>query len=170
MTELIERVARIETEPPVDPMLTRTDDGSKLLVFSYKDKNRPTAAEIAEKQALGFPMTEWELRILWSDETKCELYHARNEKLCVWCGKELEFDDATLDHVIPRAHGGRDHIDNCAIACRKCNNVRGTLTPGQFLSSPYYRRLKAIRIAEEASRMPNALNFQTVYIKSSMMV
>ena len=31
---------------------------------------------------------------------------------------------ATLDHVIPLANNGREHIDNMVVCCKKCNNLK----------------------------------------------
>ena len=33
---------------------------------------------------------------------------------------------ATLDHIVPRAHGGPATLENLRLACRACNNRRGT--------------------------------------------
>jgi len=34
---------------------------------------------------------------------------------------------ATKDHVVPRAFGGQNNIDNYVLACARCNNERGTI-------------------------------------------
>ena len=47
---------------------------------------------------------------------------------CHWCKKRLVISEATVDHVIDRADGGRHHISNCVIACKDCNLARGRLT------------------------------------------
>ena len=50
--------------------------------------------------------------------------------LCHWCGCETflvhvnTWDRATIDHVIPRSHGGPDTADNLVNACNRCNNRR----------------------------------------------
>ncbi len=54
---------------------------------------------------------------------------------CSMCHKPLRFDAqswennhedfATLDHILPRAHGGRLVLDNLRLACFPCNNARG---------------------------------------------
>ena len=42
---------------------------------------------------------------------------------CVRC-KESDAD--TIDHVIPKSKGGRDHVDNYQPMCKKCNNDKGS--------------------------------------------
>lgn len=52
---------------------------------------------------------------------------------CIHCGKrhQLELDGtplthATVEHIVPRAHGGTDALDNVAIACAGCNRKKGS--------------------------------------------
>jgi 5-methylcytosine-specific restriction endonuclease McrA len=50
----------------------------------------------------------------------------RAEYLCEYC-HSLELLSAnrfTIDHIVPRSLGGSDHIDNLALACRRCNERR----------------------------------------------
>jgi 5-methylcytosine-specific restriction endonuclease McrA len=51
---------------------------------------------------------------------------------CIHCGSKLTLDlagrplsSASLEHIVPRTHGGTDALDNLAIACRKCNLQKG---------------------------------------------
>jgi len=48
--------------------------------------------------------------------------------MCISCGKDIEFSEATFEHVIPRKHGGEDSVDNCVVTCYDCNHNRGTST------------------------------------------
>lgn len=43
---------------------------------------------------------------------------------CQECGKDLEGADATADHIIPKAAGGEDRLDNLRALCRLCNGKR----------------------------------------------
>ena len=51
---------------------------------------------------------------------------------CDYCGRKLEFPDATVDHVVPRALNGANHRGNYAIACRSCNNLKSHRAPEEF--------------------------------------
>ena len=51
---------------------------------------------------------------------------------CIHCNRRLSIRDdgkplggATLEHIVPRTHGGADHPDNVAIACSRCNGQKG---------------------------------------------
>jgi len=43
---------------------------------------------------------------------------------CTYCGSPASH----VDHVLPRAKGGTDTIDNLVPACARCNNAKGTKT------------------------------------------
>lgn len=44
---------------------------------------------------------------------------------CNFCKTSLSYDEATVDHVVPKSLGGADHWTNFGIACRACNSTRG---------------------------------------------
>lgn len=48
----------------------------------------------------------------------------RDGHRCAYCGSG---EDLTLDHVVPRAKGGRTHWHNLVTACRRCNSEKGDL-------------------------------------------
>ena len=52
---------------------------------------------------------------------------ARDRYLCAYCDGEA----TTMDHVIPRAQGGRHVWENVIAACRFCNHKKGNKTPEQ---------------------------------------
>lgn len=50
---------------------------------------------------------------------------------CCWCGVETRTDVdghhpqyRTLEHVLSQARGGKTTLENCKLACQKCNNER----------------------------------------------
>ena len=53
---------------------------------------------------------------------------------CVYCGSQLDFDLATLDHVHPLAHGGAHAPGNVVLACGSCNRLKGDLLPTEFFA------------------------------------
>ncbi len=50
----------------------------------------------------------------------------RDQFECQYCGVTK---DLTLDHVMPKSRGGQSHWTNLVTACKKCNSVKGNLTP-----------------------------------------
>ncbi len=45
---------------------------------------------------------------------------------CCHCGRRLSLPNLTIDHILPRSHGGRLSKRNTALACQPCNSERGT--------------------------------------------
>ena len=50
---------------------------------------------------------------------------ARDQFTCQYCG--LMGRDLTLDHVVPKRHGGPSTWENLVTCCRKCNTRKGDL-------------------------------------------
>lgn len=51
---------------------------------------------------------------------------------CIHCNARLSIgldgepiSRATIEHILPRAHGGGDDLPNLAIACARCNHEKG---------------------------------------------
>jgi hypothetical protein len=51
---------------------------------------------------------------------------AVSEGLCGLCGEIVLPKDYSLDHIVPRSHGGGDHPHNLRLAHRSCNSRRGS--------------------------------------------
>jgi 5-methylcytosine-specific restriction endonuclease McrA len=50
----------------------------------------------------------------------------RDNNECQYCGTRKEL---TIDHVVPRARGGKDTWTNLVTACKKCNAKKGDYSP-----------------------------------------
>ncbi|MCL2640937.1 MAG: HNH endonuclease [Phycisphaerales bacterium] len=57
--------------------------------------------------------------------------YARDHSTCQYCGKRFPTQDLSLDHVIPRSHGGKTTWENLVCACVYCNAKKGGRTPQQ---------------------------------------
>lgn len=51
---------------------------------------------------------------------------------CIHCNRRLVIDEdgtplgqATIEHILPRNHGGNDEVENLALACAGCNFEKG---------------------------------------------
>lgn len=55
----------------------------------------------------------------------------RDDFTCQYCGERRPKSDLNLDHVIPRALGGRSTWENVVASCVDCNRRKGGRTPGQ---------------------------------------
>ena len=50
----------------------------------------------------------------------------RDHGICQYCGKNDR--PMTVDHIVPRSHGGSDTWENLVCACSDCNNEKGNRT------------------------------------------
>lgn len=50
----------------------------------------------------------------------------RDNYRCAYCGRPLNEDTWSVDHVIPVVLGGSDLDENLISACRRCNTKKGT--------------------------------------------
>lgn len=57
--------------------------------------------------------------------------YLRDGNTCQYCGRELPRTDLNLDHVVPRAQGGRTTWENVVCCCIDCNLSKGARTPDQ---------------------------------------
>jgi 5-methylcytosine-specific restriction endonuclease McrA len=56
---------------------------------------------------------------------------ARDGYQCQYCGQNQPTNKLSLDHVIPRSHGGQTTWENIVCCCLKCNGRKGGRTPQQ---------------------------------------
>ena len=57
--------------------------------------------------------------------------YARDNDTCQYCGQQLSRAELNLDHVVPRAQGGRTSWENVVCSCIECNLSKGGRTPEQ---------------------------------------
>lgn len=79
------------------------------------------------------------------------------EGKCLHCRRKLQLaadgtplNGATLEHIVPKNHGGTDDVENLAIACARCNSEKGLRHDHKRSDDPEVReiieRLKARRL------------------------
>jgi hypothetical protein len=83
---------------------------------------------------------------------------------CIHCTRKLAIDlegnplgRETVEHIIPRTHGGTDAIENLAIACSRCNQGKGArLDPRRWEDETLQRVIAGLQ-ARRAERMRSPL-------------
>ena len=66
--------------------------------------------------------------------------YRRDQNQCQYCGGRPPIDELSIDHVLPKAQGGKTEWPNVVVACVKCNRRKADHTPEQagmqLLSKP----------------------------------
>ena len=68
-------------------------------------------------------------------QTHKNTLYGRQEGLCGGCRILFPIRNFTIDHMLPKAKGGTDHIDNLQLLCGACNSTKGTKTQEEFLAA-----------------------------------
>lgn len=55
--------------------------------------------------------------------------YIRDKMTCQYCLRKFKKEDLNLDHVIPRAQGGKTTWSNIVLSCIKCNTRKAARTP-----------------------------------------
>ena len=55
---------------------------------------------------------------------------------CQYCDDVFDWEDLTIDHVIPRSLGGRTVWENVVTACKTCNYEKGSSTNIKPIRAP----------------------------------
>lgn len=45
---------------------------------------------------------------------------------CQYCEDVFDYEDLTIDHVVPRSAGGKTNWENCVTSCKSCNYAKGS--------------------------------------------
>ena len=53
----------------------------------------------------------------------------RDDDTCQYCGKKLPREGLNIDHVVPRARGGKSSWTNLVLSCLDCNHRKGSKSP-----------------------------------------
>ncbi len=56
---------------------------------------------------------------------------ARDDHCFQYCGQARPHSQLSLDHVLPRSHGGKTTWENIVCSCMQCNSRKGGRTPSQ---------------------------------------
>jgi 5-methylcytosine-specific restriction endonuclease McrA len=60
---------------------------------------------------------------------------------------------ATLEHIVPRHHGGSDDAENLAVACPRCNQAKGKRLDGRRRDDPTLERVIALLQERRRARL-----------------
>lgn len=90
--------------------------------------------------------------IKWNRQVKYSRnnIYLRDGYACQYCGKTPPIAYLTLDHVLPKAKGGKTNWNNIVTSCQKCNSKKGddrSIVPDKKPHKPNYYELMSMRQA-----------------------
>lgn len=99
--------------------------------FDMQKMNNPSilGKEYQRGELFGFEVREYILQ--------------KYDYTCVYCGaKDVPLE---MEHVVPRAKGGTNRTSNLVLACKKCNQKKGSKSIDEFLSKnkPLLKKIKS---------------------------
>ena len=127
----------------VDLLIERLEQDGNLrdteisqLDLKYKEAGKDFIVLNCEKDENKLPhRTDIETKNIDEPKTKLEikkfLYQKQQHK-CNGCGCEFTIDLFDIDHIVPKACGGGDYLENYQLLCRTCNTTKGA-RPMAFL-------------------------------------
>jgi len=93
--------------------------------------------------------------------SKYNVYH-RDEGKCSYCTKKLTYQEATLDHIVPKSKNGKTEYSNLTLACNNCNTQKSNKDPNNFKplvnkhGRPQYQIEKKIGIKVHGFHWPDS--------------
>lgn len=114
--------------------------------------------------------------------TKRRIVYAEESGRCIYCGRPVSQMNYSVDHIIPRASGGDDSIDNLVCCCKTCNNKKDCRSLIDFIDDKstkkklkYYRRIDELRNAniiseEKAYRLLGQISIEPSYYKGQIRI
>lgn len=105
--------------------------------------------------------------LLWCAATDCTFERATTPDgrrvltgKCIHCNARhtitedgVALTSATIEHIIPRAHGGTDALTNLAIACARCNIGKGHRLDDRPWHDPTLQRVITTLQERKAARL-----------------
>lgn len=100
----------------------------KVEVVSSHDWSARTVSRQFEVPAVVRLLRSVKVRPMYVRFSRENIY-LRDGYRCQYCDKQFKHKDLTLDHVVPRCHGGRTTWKNIVACCVRCNRRKGSLSP-----------------------------------------
>ncbi len=94
-----------------------------IILNCEKDKNKLPHRTDAETKDINEPKTKAEIK---------KFLYAKQQHKCNGCNCEIDIKLLEIDHVIPKAVGGGDYLENYQLLCSNCNRIKGD-RPMEFL-------------------------------------
>lgn len=83
------------------------------------------------------------------------------DSACAFCGIELSPNDVTIDHLVPKARGGKDEWTNLVCSCWKCNQEKGATQHPKFKPSKPPKEPSFWQLLKARKKMPVVVHHES---------
>ena len=104
---------------------------ARLVLKRLRDDRGPLFDDVAHREDVP---RRTDLGDLPNYRTHKHTLYGMQEGKCNGCLVLFPFRNFSVDHVVPRAKGGNDHMDNLQLLCTACNSSKGTLSQDAFMA------------------------------------
>ena len=104
---------------------------ARLVLKRLRDDRGPLFDDVIHREDLP---RRTDLGELPNYRTHKHTLYGQQEGICIGCRVLFPYRNMTVDHIIPQAKGGSDHLDNLQLLCGACNSMKGTGTQAEFLA------------------------------------
>lgn len=67
------------------------------------------------------------------NDTEKKIVYAKTKGRCALCGRFMNYDEFTVDHILPISKGGTNNMDNLQATCLVCNRIKQDILPQDFM-------------------------------------
>lgn len=96
-------------------------------------------------------------RRTYSEDVRKILYQCSDGR-CRLCGRQILYEEHTIDYIIPLSMGEKDEVNNLQICCLPCNQMKSSVLPELFFS-----RITTIFIYQMERKQGNSLKWKIVH-------
>ena len=101
---------------------SRRFPGTTAITMKFTLRETPEAVRLLSDYAATLA-TSGQKKLTQKKLNKIILYK-RQEGYCNGCGYHFQIRNLTIDHKLPRSHGGRNDIGNLQLLCHACNQLK----------------------------------------------
>lgn len=101
--------------------------------------------------------TNKQKRKVYSQKERALIY-AKANGCCKICGRKLQYENMTLDHIMPLSMGGTDGLKNLQASCLICNRIKSNIAPSDFANS-----INRIFVYQMKKKHKNKLRWRIAY-------
>lgn len=82
----------------------------------------------------------------WAQKRYLDILSRGDRDICFYCHVNLNDENRTLDHLVPKAHGGSDGVHNLVLCCKEHNHRKADTDVGAFMKMLLLERTRRIMV------------------------